>query len=353
MRRLTLTIIVLSITALVLGGCGDGNESPSPPAGKQVHLLVRVDGMIRLKRENWNDYAPVGFGALLKPTDLVEVDGSAVLLCADMSVEQVTGPGRQPCPVEGGWLEYNGGRFDSGQRGSGSEVPYILYPRSTLVLDPRPLLRWNATGAGGYTVSIVSGGEEVWSQSGVGGGELEYPDDAPDLQPGNDYLLVVQSDDTGASSQEDPARGLGFRVVGEAERAAIEARRDEILALDSLDEPARHLALAIYYAGLDLDGGRGLWGDAWLLLESVARAQNAPAVQLLLGDMLAATKLPDEAQTAYQAALQAADALGDVESQAAAHVGLWRVTGDAGHRDRAVELYEGLGDEAAVGGLAE
>ncbi len=351
MRRLTL-IIVSSIAALVLGGCSEEGSPPSP-RGNQVNLLVVTEGTIRLKREGWNDYVPVAFGAVVRPRDLVEVDGSALLLCADLSLKPITiSQVRQPCPVEGGWLEYNGGRFDSGQRGSASEVPYILYPRNTLVMDPRPLLRWRDTGADSYTVSIVSGGEQVWSQSGVGGGEIQYPDDAPTLRPGSDYLLVVQDDD-GNSSQEDPARGLGFQVVGEAKRAAIVERRDEILALDGLDEPARRLALAVYYAGLDLEGGRGPWGDAWLLLESVARAQDTPAVRLLLGDMSAATKLPDEAKTAYQAALQGAEALGDLESQAAAHAGLWRVTGDAGHRDRALELYQVLGDEAAVEGLAE
>lgn len=347
MRRLTLVIIVLSIAALVLGGCGGGEESPPSPRGNQVNLLVSTEGTIRLKREGWNDYVPVAFGVLVRSTDLVEVDGSALLLCADLSLEQVTRPGRQPCPVEGGWLEYNGGRFESSQRGSASEVPYILYPRNTLVLDPHPLLRWRDTDAGSYTVSIVSGGEQVWSQSDVAGGEIQYPDDAPALQPGSDYLLVVQDDD-GNSSQEDPARGLGFQVLSEAERAAIAARRDDILALDGLDEPARHLALAVYYAGLDLGGGRGLWGDAWLLLESVARAQDTPAVRLLLGDMSAAIKLPHEAETAYQAALQSAEVLGDLESQAAAHAGLWRVTGVQDHLKQALALCEELGDERCI-----
>jgi tetratricopeptide (TPR) repeat protein len=164
-------------------------------------------------------------------------------------------------------------------------------------------------------------------------------------------LLIVR--DGEHTSQDDPARGLGFQVLGEAERAAIKERRDAILALDGLDEPARHLALAVYYAGLDLEGGRGLWGDAWLLLESVAQTRDAPAVQLLLGDMSAAMKMPDEAETAYRAALQGAEALGDLESQAAAYAGLWRLIGSETDWEEAITLYETLGDEAQVEALHE
>jgi hypothetical protein len=64
-------------------------------------------------------------------------------------------------------------------------------------------------------------------------------------------------------------------------------------------------------------------------------------------------KLPNEAETAYQMALEQAEALGDLESQAAAHAGLWRVTGDEVHWDKAMELYTYLGDDAAQRALEE
>jgi tetratricopeptide (TPR) repeat protein len=181
---------------------------------------------------------------------------------------------------------------------------------------------------------------------------MHYPDDAPALQPGTDYLLVVQDDATGRASAEDPAKGLGFQLLGEAERATVEGRRDGILALESLDEPARDLALAVYYAGLDFEG-RGLWGEAWLLLESVVQTQDAPTVQLLMGDMAAAMKLPDEAEAAHRAALGSAEAMGDLESQAAAYAGLWRIQGDKSYLERALELYERLGDEDTAEALRE
>jgi tetratricopeptide (TPR) repeat protein len=196
----------------------------------------------------------------------------------------------------------------------------------------------------------------VWSQPDVAGNTIRYPDWAPALWPDTDYLLIVQ--DGKHTSDEDPTRGLGFQVLGEAERAIVEERRDEILALSSLDSSARDFAMAVHYATWQAPAdekeqadGRGLWGEAWLLLESVAQTQNAPAVHLWMGDVLAAMKLFDEAEAVYLTALQQADALGDLESQAEAHAGLWRLMGSETDWDEAITLHETLGDEARVEAL--
>ena len=102
--------------------------------------------------------------------------------------------------------------------------------------------------------------------------------------------------------------------------------------------------MALYYASLETGDGHGLWGEAWLLLETVVQTRPAPAVQVLLGDVLAALQLPREAEAAYRDAHQSAEALADLESQAAALEGLCRVTGDTTQCDQARALYQMLGD---------
>jgi hypothetical protein len=130
----------------------------------------------------------------------------------------------------------------------------------------------------------------------------------------------------------------------------LRQRNEDILAL-SLDPPARNYALALSYATWQPPGGgRGPWGEAWLLLESVAQTHDAPAVHLWMGDVLAAMSSTD-AESAYQTALQRAEALGDLESQAAACAGLWRAWGHEEYLEQALELYEKLGDEDAVEAL--
>jgi hypothetical protein len=310
--------------------------------------------VVRLKRDGWKDFVPVSAGARLQPTDLLEAEGSATVLCAGPQVKTLTALGRTPCPVEQGSFVYDGARFSSGQRAAiPQDIPYILHPRSTLVLDGRPQLIWHDSGAAPYSVTIVDGaGELVWEQAAVAGTALQYPEDAPALQTGTDYLLIVR--DAGAkTSEDDPAKGLGFRVLSAAARPAVEQRRDAILALEELDDNSRQLALAVYYATWIGEGGRGLWGEAWQILEQVAQTRDTPAVRLWMGDVLRAISLPDEAEAAYREALRQAQAVGDRASQAAAEAGLWRVTGEQARLDAALRLYEELGEQHEAATLRE
>jgi hypothetical protein len=341
-----LSLVGLIVAALILGMCG------SPTAGQpshRVHLLVTVDGTVLLERENWRQSVPVGVGTILRVTDLIDVQGGkAVVLCADLSVKVVTAPERPPCPTDTGVLEYDGAKFGSFQRSASKDVPYILHPRNTLIVDPRPLLRWNATGATSYTVSIVEIVEKektIWSQANVVGDRLQYPENAPALQPGIDYLLVVQANATGRMSTEDPAKGLGFQLMDNTKRQEVTKQRDAILSLTALDEQARKLALAVYYAGVVSGGRRAMYGEAWLRFEDVAQTASAPAIQRQIGDLLHAMLLPIEAEKAYSTTLELAKSLGDLETLAAAQAGLWRVTGDKAWLDKAITTYELLGDQ--------
>ena len=357
----------LAFGMLLLVGCRNPTPTPTPVQG--VNLVVVVEEDAYLKREGWSDYTPIDFGTPVRHTDLLRAEGTLSVLCGDLSIRLVEGRDNAPCPPALGWMERDGAYYGVDASAGGGvrtgtlpdDVPYVQHPRNTLILDPRPLLRWHDTGAVSYTVAIVQSGSAIWHQDDVVGNEIRYPEDAPALQSGQDYLLVVVDNETGKTSGGDPTRGIGFQVVAPAHREAIEPHREAVLALSSLDEPTCDFALAVYYAtwrpsteeGAGADTGRGLWGEAWLLLETVAETHDAPAAHLWTGDVLSAIKLPDEAEAAYQAALERAEALGDLESQAAAQAGLWYVTGDEVHWEKAVELYERLGDEAAQQALEE
>jgi hypothetical protein len=342
-------LAMLGITLLLLS-CGvvDGEDAPPVP---RPNVLLSVEGKARLKRDGWTTANSVGFGTLLEHDDLLEVEGTARILCGDLTLKELTNTTDScPCPAWKSSFKTDRGTY----RGIPDSVPYIQHPRNTLVLDDEPLLRWHDTGASSYTIAIAQRGSVVWRQDGVMDNEIVYPADAPTLKPGVDYLLVVQDNDSGIESSEDPAKGIGFRMASSAQQKALTAHCEDVIALPDLDDAARDYALALCYATWEPDGGgRRPWGAAWLLLESAAETHDTPAVYLWTGDVPSAMKLPDEAEAAYQMALKQAEALGDLESQAAAHAGLWRVTGDDGHWDEAVELYEELGDEAAQQALEE
>ena len=112
-----------------------------------------------------------------------------------------------------------------------------------------------------------------------------------------------------------------------------------VLALP-LDEPSRRFALAVYYAGLRLRG------EALMVLDGIGDDLDAATVHLWRGDLLTAMQLPLEAESAYNDALAAAQAVGDREAEAASQAGLWRVTGDGARCEAAVTAYEALGDQA-------
>lgn len=342
-----LHLVVLFVLIGVLLGCGgDGTPTPEPDLGP--NLLIETGGSVSLNRAGWKDYAPVSFGVVVHKGDLIRPDEGqeARVLCADLTLLTVKREKGCACNVAEPVLLYDTTSLRAPRNPSAGQIPYILYPRNTTILEDRPLLRWNDTGASSYAVAVFHGGKALWEQPGVQGSEMRYPDDAPALDPGVDYLLMVTDEDTGHHSGEDTAKGLGFRILDPENKGMVEVRRDEILALP-VEEPARRFALAVYYTG------QRLRGDAKMLLDEVSADLDAPAVYLWQGDLLAAMQLPDEAEAAYETALIIAQTMGDLEAQAAAQVGLWQVTRDQAWLDVSIQGYEALGDQEQADALRE
>jgi hypothetical protein len=342
------------LCSFLLTSCG---TPPPPPKSLQLHAIIATQGPAQLNREGWSPdaWTAVAAGTLLGPNDLLNPDdaGSITVLCSDLSIVEVTARERPQCSSEPGLLSYGGAEFSSIRSPNDAAIPYILYPRNTLVLDPQPLLRWNATGASNYTVAVVADSRTIWEQDSVAGDQIRYPADAEPLVSGKDYLLVVTDNATGVSSRLDPEKGLGFSIVEQLMRDRIAAQEHIIQSASELDDTAKQLALAIYYTSLANTGQRGLWGEAWLLLEQVAATRGDPGVYQLLGDMLVEMKLKDEAQRAYTEARQRAQAFGDTATEAAAAASLWRLLGDEAAYTAAIEGYRSLGDKKAEEMLAK
>lgn len=331
-------------------------RTPTPPASPsalsvstpEIALLVSSNASVRLKRDGWKSSQPTGFGTLVNSLDLLESDSPAQVLCADLhTVKELTGLQRNPCTNLPGrsLLRVGGLEFGTGTRSLSisKEIPYVIHPRNTFILNGHPILRWNNTGATAYTVEIKQGAISIWKQTGTRGNFVAYPVSAPPLLPATDYLLVITDETSGRKSDSDPNKSLGFQVLRKEHRDFLEAQRTMISELPGLDEAARQLAMGVLYDQFVADG-RGLWGEAQELLEQVAQAQpNAPAVQLRLGQIFEKIKLGDMAQKAYEDAQTAAVTSADLESQAYAAVGFWHVTGKQEHFDRALSLYEQLG----------
>jgi hypothetical protein len=371
-------ILLLPTLGLILLGCAPATTQPSPttaapgapteeviptePAPDEVgepgfNLLVATEGEVLLKRAKWSDYHPTAFGAALERGDLLRLaDGAqAKVLCDNLTLWPV--PGGAPSGVNSGCPQppepglMRAGVKMGSTRGVDPWVPYVISPRATTLLNDKPVLRWNDTGADSYTVQ-VRGGDLNWLQEDVTQTELVYPRE-PVLEPGTFYLLVVE-DSEGKSSQDEGLRGLGFSLLEEAEAERIHADENRIAEL-GLSSEAEAFAIAQLYAG------NGLIAEAIDILEGlVEEGSQQAAVHQALADLYASIGLNLQAEPRYLEAIQMAEAEGNVESQAAIKASLGEVYVKLNNMDEAVSWlteagsgYEMLGDTGRADEIAE
>lgn len=351
-RRYLLTIWL----AVLLSACQVSSTRAGLPAvatqsngqATSPHFLLSTGMGAVVKRHAWTQYLPVEFGAALQDGDLLKIEGQARILCADLHVNTISGIDSVPCRTASGVLKYRGADFLI-PRAAPGDVPYVLFPRNTLLLDSRPQLRWHDTGAGSYSVAIRNEQGKVWSLSGVVSTTLDYPTGESSLAPGVTYSLWVRDDDTQHTSDEAVVAGFGFQVADATVQQRVQETCGLVATLPELDSTGREFAYAVCLASLTPDEHSGFApiGEALLRFEQLALQRPTPAVLLWHADMLAATDLVAEARTAYAAALAAAERLGDIESQLEATKSLWCLATNQKLGDelasRAMQLAQALG----------
>ncbi|MBM4458485.1 MAG: tetratricopeptide repeat protein [Chloroflexi bacterium] len=327
MIRRSWLFILIVLFAL---GCGSGQQPPGRgenPAGKvESGIIVGLQGEAAMKRAGWRDYAPAMFGAAFRRGDLLRLTaGRAVVACADLRLATVeAGVSGFPCQAsqrpaivfEGALL--NPTRGD----GAGDEFPRVISPRKTRLLNPRPLFRWQPVAAAkSYKVRLQGAS---WTAEAAGDA-LAYPDNAPALQPGVAYRLVVTAGDR--SSNEEEGSGLGFSIIPADEARAVRDAEARIRGLGLTETPTALLIANVYAT-------HGLYAEAIEGLERLREAQE-PAVLRLLGDLYLSVGLNRQAEERYLAALAGSALAADLEGQAQAHHALGRI-------------YDALGDRAAA-----
>lgn len=347
--------VLLSVLVCLLVGCSaPATPQPAPTPGgagsNGLHLIVGVQGKLRVKRVGWREYAPARFGTGLRFGDLLAPgDGAQVtIVCSDLTVASVTGgPSPVPCkPAPQPALVYRGSQVNTVRGSASGTFPRVLTPRMTRVLNPWPVIRWSpVAGASIYTVAVRGSGVS-WRTEVQGATEVTYPEDAPVLVEGGSYKVTVSIE--GHSSDEDTAPGLGFSLLPGDEAAALRQEIARASALNLGGQGQRLLQANLFSA-------RGLNAEAIDQLTALAAEIQEPAVHRALGDLYLIVNLPTEAEAAYLQALRFAEQTGDVEGRALAHralLGVYDALGDrssaARHGQEAQRLYKGLGDDSAV-----
>lgn len=346
------TTLFCALMCLVLGGVACATSQPnatlaSPGEGSGVNLLIAAEGRVELKRKAWSDFHATSFGAALERGDQLRLSerASATVLCDNLTAWVV--PGGPPSGLNNGCHQapepalMRAESVIGNTRGSTDPlIPYVVSPRATKLLDPRPALRWNPVpGAKRYTIRI-SGTD--W-QDTLNATQFVYPGNPP-LTSGTGYLLIVEADN-GKSSKDEGLPGLGFSLLSEAEAGRVRTDAQAIHALGLSDE-AKTFALAQLYAG------HNLYAESIGMLGGLVNTgSQSPNVYRALGDLYQQVGLLALAEQRYGDALDLAKRVGDAEGTAAAQAGLGNVYAAAGNKDQAVlqlaqaeAEYQSLGD---------
>lgn len=341
--------LILLLTFCLLAACAPAQApQAASSAGNGAGLVVDVSGDAALKRQGWQDYAPIAFGAAVHRGDLIRLAGAsrAVVACADLNLAELSGGVKRfPCSAEARTPIVFEGALVSPTRGDQglADYPLVLAPRKTRLLNDRPLLQWApVAGATAYTVTIQGAS---WQTIVSGATELLYPADAPALEPGKSYRLVIEAG--GRSSSEETGPDLGFTILPASEAQQIRADESRARGLPLSDAAARLLVANLYAA-------HQLYSEALQTLGAPAIPET-PALARLEGDLSLSVGLIRSAEAAYLQALEKSTSAGDLEGQALAGRALgqvYRLIGNAEEANlyyqRARSLYDQLGDKQAV-----
>lgn len=320
----------------LLGGMMAVAVTASPAAASLARILS-IEGEVELQREGWDTFQPTGSGTALSGSDLLyPTRGSRVeVLCPNGATRWLVPAGiisavNNGCP---GTPERLRPQFSIGDLRGGSDpsLPYVITPRTGLVVETRPSLSWNSVeGVERYTVTLEARGEVIW-QIETSDSAIPYPADQPELLPRQLYTLTVVTD-TGASSAQEELP-LRFNLLTADQAAAAQAEIDATHALEGLSDELKTLILVEeVYPNYPLTAA-AITDLRRLIASGIETAQ----VYRLLGDLYLTSGLRLLAEASYVQAIALAIPSGHVEAQVLAHLGLGTLYSQIGETAKAIQ----------------
>lgn len=352
--HLTRLLVILSVVecCLVRGWASPYTRQPngrSSSGRKGAYTLIHVRGDVKVQRGS-GPRLPARTGKTLQLNDLLWLGrgAQATVLCPDLSRYNVqTSPEGIRCPKrQMSEVIYVHGyplRRPKADEPSDPQVPIVLSPRKTRLLNRYPVLRWSrVSGTQEYEV-VVTGGGKKWRQKVGSRLSLIYPQEAPGLVPGTSYAVDVNAD--GYQPRQPPLPELGFVLLTPQQAEAVRASERRVRALHLSDPLTRFLVAQVYAVN-------GLYAEAIAQLEGSRDAiSQEPNYMNFLGDLYLHIELNPEAEEWFLKALSRSQRLKDVEGQATAfhRLGLLYDAEDKAEQAadclwKAVALYQQLKD---------
>ena len=234
-----------------------------------------------------------------------------------------------------------GGGLRTGRARGGSQanVPYVISPRNTWLVDDHFTIRWNPVSAATrYTVSLWRLSDErderdwlVWRTT-VDGAQVDYQGQIP-LQRGRYYSIEVVTDTGVSSCLDEGFDQSGFELIFPEDMTVLEADL-HWLPRPELSPEEEALELASLYLREDL-----IAAAVEVLEPFAANGANNPVVYEALGDLYSYAGLNDLSAQHYQKAGYLSTVRGDILGQAIALNGLAEVNATLGKLDDAIRLF--------------
>ncbi|HEY7543538.1 MAG TPA: tetratricopeptide repeat protein [Blastocatellia bacterium] len=328
------------------GGVSAQSGDPRDPVWGRI-ILIKPEGSLKVRQSTRTAFVNATEGMLVRKGYLLSLSPTAraVIICGDGKKRELR-PGPQGCPCtrpctpEVCGIRYDGSTIGA-TRGPDTDTgafPVVISPRKTMMRSLRPTIRWTpvvgAKETTTYNVTLYGEGMKIiWSRDVVSQTRLLYPDDEPDLRPGQTYKVVVTSE--GSSSQQDHTPGLGFTTLTAEQAQRLADEETKIKRLELPDPQTRFLIANLYAA-------RELYSEAIEQIEALSTTMKEPALASALGDLYAATGLNRESERKYLTALSLTSAT-DLDNQGLIERNLARAYENLGIIDRALmQLREAI-----------
>jgi hypothetical protein len=359
---------------------------------------IRGKGKVKIQRQNRTNWDLVSVGKDIQEGDQIypekkmkvwvrcpnQIDPIRVKagvvsgigsICINRVVERDSAGGSlsDPTPTGGGSGRRSYPRDERGARldpeslgGFDLSIPFLIAPRHTLLLTPKPLLRWNAVpSTSEYTLEVKSPEGTLW-QTKTKDNQILYA--GPALEPGTPYSIVIRTSSGKSSLDELTPDGknktahLEFRLLRPAETPTIDnanpTKISDILALVDLynDNTIPESLLPSYQLPRDYAKTYTLTGEAITLLESaIQKGQSTPLIHRTLGDLYWQIGLIHPAETEYKKAISLATTPESLEDATLAQEQLGQIYWTIGKKAeasqaylQAKEGYQALGDKSKV-----
>ncbi|MDJ0674410.1 MAG: tetratricopeptide repeat protein [Calothrix sp. MO_167.B42] len=331
-----LTVGAITITTPVF-------SFPNPFNLGGLNLIMGIQGKVWFKRDGGSKFQPASMGTFLKSSDRLRLGSgsSAKVICQNLKLKEIKKKG--VFPVSQTCLAQSNSKPNlvrpnidlvSPRGPKDFNIPYVLSPRNSNILDEKPTLRWHPVeGVSSYTVEVSGGKDATWRWTK----QVKQPSvvsvvyDGQPLERGWNYWVTIKANGLSTRVKDTPRFSL-------LKKKHIQKIKGEVAQLQqsSLPPEPKTIALAHLYRTNNLNS------QAIELLEGlVKQGSKTTAVYQDLGFLYWKVGLHQLGKQRYLTALKLVETEKNQEGKAQIQEGLGKVSKRLGDSQEALKWFEG------------